>query len=78
MQLTCPFPTNLADVNLRVHSTYNWSVPGYSVDLEGELAIAMDTLTPAEVGRALGKCARALYRPLFLREITPQSSPVAP
>ncbi|KAK2076837.1 hypothetical protein QBZ16_005063 [Prototheca wickerhamii] len=36
------------DVNLRVHSTYNWSVPGYSVDLEGEVAIAMDTLTPAE------------------------------
>ncbi|KAK2076834.1 hypothetical protein QBZ16_005060 [Prototheca wickerhamii] len=37
-----------ADVHLRVHSTYNWSVPGFSIDLEGELAIAMDTLTPAE------------------------------
>ena len=51
-QLTYSSPANLADILLRVHSTYNWSVPGFSIDLEGELAIAMDTLTPAEVGWA--------------------------
>ena len=54
-----------------MHTSYGWSVPGASIDLEGELAIAMAPLTPAEVGRALGICAGMLYRNrlLFLRGI---------
>ena len=52
-QLTYFSPTNFVDVFLHVHGTYNWSVPGFSIDLEGELAIAMDPLTPAEVGQPL-------------------------
>ena len=52
--------TTFADAYLRVHTSYGWSVPGASIDLEGELAIAMDPLTPAEVGRVLGDSGGAV------------------